>query len=53
MSELYPLLFDMLPQFKYIAGFLMFNFDLIYLRGSELKEDRPSNFDTLIRKIRE
>ena len=31
MNELYSLLSDTLPEFKYMASFLMFNFDLIFL----------------------
>ena len=49
MSELYPLLFDTPPEFKFIVGHFMFNFDEIYLRQG-LK--RPKNFDLLINDIR-
>lgn len=52
-SDLYSILFDTLPEFKYITGFLMFNFNMIFLRqGLNPDVSRPKNFDILIRKIR-
>jgi len=43
---------DTPSEFKYIASFLMFNFDLIFLRqGLEPNVALPINFDTLVRKI--
>ncbi len=53
MSELYLLLFDTPSEFKYIAGFLMFNFDIIYLsQGLNPNVVRPKSFDILIKNIR-
>jgi len=43
------LLFDTPPEFKFIVGHFMFNFDEIYL-SQGLK--RPENFDLLIKDIR-
>ncbi|KPK32394.1 MAG: hypothetical protein AMS24_04320 [Chlamydiae bacterium SM23_39] len=52
-SELYPLLFNTPSEFKYIAGFMMFNFDVMYL-SQRLNPNlaRPKSFDILVREIR-
>jgi len=53
VSELYPLLFDTPSEFKYSAGFLMFNFDMIFLnQGLNPNVARPRSFDILVRKIK-
>ena len=52
LNGIYSLLIDTPPEFKYIAGLLMFNFDLIFIsQGLEPNAARPRPFDTLIRKI--
>ena len=52
ISEIYPLLIGTPSEFRFIAGFLMFNFDLIFIsQGLEASVVRPRNFNTLIRKI--
>ena len=53
MNELYSLLSDTPLEFKYMASFLMFNFDLIFL--SQVLEPsvvRSKNFDNLIKTIK-
>ena len=51
MNELYSLLSDTPPEFKYMAGLLMFNYGLIFLcQGLEQDVVRPN--DNLIKTIR-
>ena len=52
-SELYPLFFNTPSGFKYRIGFMMFNFDSIFLsKGLEPSVVRPKNFDNLIKTIK-
>lgn len=52
LNGIYSLLIDTPPEFKYIVGFLMFNFDLIFIsQGLDPNLARPRHFDPLIRKI--
>ena len=51
MNELYSLLSDTPSEFKYMAGFLMFNYGLIFL-GQGLEPDIVRPNDNLIKTIR-